>query len=226
MTGFWTRVEQTDLFIRADRDLSDEAYPLIIEGRKIILDWSRENPEFLTSLSPLPLKTLAWSPVRDMLHAGQLVEVGPMAAVAGAMAEFVGRGLLKHSPGGVVVENGGDIFLAARIPVRIGLFAGKSVLSMKLGLKVDPEDMPLGICTSAGTVGHSYSLGRADAATVAADNAALADAAATGLGNRIRTVKDIEPALKWVHSIEGVRGAVAILGDKFGMIGDLDLVSL
>ena len=123
--------------------MSDEAYPLIIEGRKIILDWSRENPEFLTSLSPLPLKTLLESG-QDMLHAGQLVEVGPMAAVAGAMAEFVGRGLLKHSPGGVVVENGGDIFLAARIPVRIGLFAGKSVLSMKLGLKVDPEDMPLG----------------------------------------------------------------------------------
>jgi ApbE superfamily uncharacterized protein (UPF0280 family) len=226
LTGFNVRVAQTDLYIHAEKDLSEEALKLIHTGRSRIEQHAESDPEFLTSLKPRPDSPLAPSPVKEMLQSGWAANVGPMAAVAGAMAEFVGRGLMPLSPGGIVVENGGDIFLAAASDITVGLFAGESPLSMNLGLLVSKEKTPVGICTSSGTVGHSLSLGRADAATVVAVTSALADAAATALGNRIRRPDEIEPSLNWAMSIPGVTGAVAILGERIGFQGDLELVSI
>ena len=226
LDSFSLRVEQTDLFIRAQTDLTTPALDLVLEGRRRIEDWAAHRPEFFTSLKPLSYASPAPSPVREMLEAGRLSGVGPMAAVAGALAEYVGQGLIPRSPHGVVVENGGDIFMFSRKPMVVGLFAGRSKLSMRLGLALAPDQTPLGICTSSGTVGHSLSLGRADAATVTADTASLADAAATALGNRIHQASDLEPALEWVLTIPGVRGALAFCQDNFGFLGDLELVSL
>jgi len=226
LTGFSVKVKQTDLYIRAERDLAAQAYDLVVLGRDRIESWADQDPDFLTSLSPLPHNPLAPSPVREMLAAGRRAGVGPMAAVAGALAEFVGRGLKPLSPQGVIVENGGDIFLDAAVEAKIGLFAGESPLSLRLALVIGPDRMPAGVGTSSGAIGHSLSLGRADAATVLADSAALADAAATGLGNRVSEAKDIEPALEWVLSLTGVRGAVVIVGDKIGLRGDLKVVPI
>ncbi|MFH1092039.1 MAG: UPF0280 family protein [Pseudomonadota bacterium] len=225
-TNFEVKVEQTDLFLRADRDLTAEARELVWEGRRRIEAFAARRPDFLTSLKPLEDVGPAPPPVREMLEAARKAGVGPMAAVAGALAEYVGRGLLSQSPGGVVVENGGDIFLAAKKETVVGLFAGDSPLSLRLGLAVQPESGPLGVCTSSGTVGHSLSFGRADAATVVARQAALADAAATGLGNRVLRPQDIEPSLHWALEIPGVIGAVVILKDKVGFLGNLTLVSI
>lgn len=226
LIGFSVRVAQTDLYIQAEKNLTSEALELITIGRNRIEQHAASDPEFLTSLKPRPDSAAASSPVREMLQSGWAANVGPMAAVAGAMAEFVGRGLLPLSPGGAVVENGGDIFLATKSDVTVGLFAGESPLSMRLGIIVPPEKTPLGICTSSGTVGHSLSLGRADAATVVALTSALADAAATALGNRIRNADDIEPSLNWALSIPGVFGAVAIVGESIGFQGDLALAPI
>ena len=226
LVGFRVVIEQTDLYIRAARDLTGRAFELAAEGRGRIEDWAARDPEFLTSLEPRPPSSLAPLPVREMLSAGISAGVGPMAAVAGALAEYVGRGLKSLSPQGVIVENGGDVFLDVEEGVTVGLFAGISALSLKLGLSLAPDQTPAGLCTSSGTVGHSLSLGRADAATVLAETGALADAAATALGNRIRTAGDIEPALAWVLGIAGVRGAAVVLGDRIGLLGDLNLVSI
>ncbi|MBW2061560.1 MAG: UPF0280 family protein [Deltaproteobacteria bacterium] len=226
LTGFDVRLEQTDLFIRAERDLSAEALDLVIQGRSRILNWAENHGDFLTRLEPLPKEPLAPPPVREMLSAGSIAQVGPMAAVAGSLAEFVGRGLLPLSPDGVIVENGGDIFLATASEIVVGLFAGASSLSLRLGLVLVPDQTPVGICTSSRTVGHSFSLGRADAATVMADSAALADAAATALGNRVEQETDIKPALNWVLALKGVRGAAIVLGKNIGLLGDLNLVQI
>jgi hypothetical protein len=223
---FSLRVEQSDLFMRAQTDLTSPALELVIEGRRRIEDWAATRPEFLTSLKPLAYASPAPSPVREMLEAGRRAGVGPMAAVAGALADYVGQGLMPMSPQGVVVENGGDIFLFSPKPMVVGLFAGRSKLSMQLGLSLAPDRTPWGVCTSSGTLGHSLSLGRADAATVVADTAALADAAATALGNRIHQAADLENALEWVMAIPGIRGALAFIEDNFGFLGDLELVSL
>ncbi|MBW1708285.1 MAG: UPF0280 family protein [Deltaproteobacteria bacterium] len=226
LDSFRVQVEQTDLFIRAERDLSIEALELVILGRKRITDWAENHPFFLTSLKPLPEDPLAPSPVKEMQHAGRIAGVGPMAAVAGGLAEFVGLGLLRLSPKGVIVENGGDIFISAASEIVVGLFAGDASVSLSLGLVVSPDENPSGICTSSSTVGHSLSLGKTDAATVKADSAALADAVATALGNRVKRIQDIEPALNWAVSLAGVHGAAVVLGDKIGLLGDLNLVQI
>ena len=116
--------------------------------------------------------------MKQMIEAGQKAGVGPMAAVAGAIAECVGRELLAFSPE-IIIENGGDIYLKCLKKRVVGIFAGKSPLTGKIGLEIDAKDTPLGVCTSSGTVSHSLSFGKADAAVAIAPSATLADAAAT-----------------------------------------------
>ena len=161
--------------------------------------------------------------VLRMIRAGKKAGTGPMAAVAGAVAEYVGQGLLKWSPE-VIVENGGDIFLKIAEPVVVGLFAASSPFSGNIGIKVEPTPVSLGICTSSATVGPSVSFGRADAATIVSKDVALADAAASGLGNRVRRPADLKPAVEWAMGIAGVEGALVVLGDKIAALGDIELV--
>ena len=163
--------------------------------------------------------------VGEMIRAGRAAGVGPMAAVAGAVAEFVGRGLLRYS-NHVVVENGGDIFYQLDGRITAGIFAGSSPLSMKVGIAIDGCGGPVSLCTSSGTVGHSKSFGNADAVCVVAESCALADAAATSIANRILSKKDIAAAIEFGRGIEGVRGIVGIKDDGIGAWGDIEVVPL
>ena len=126
----------------------------------------------------------------------------------------------------MIVENGGDIFLVTARPRVAGIFAGASPLTGHLGLQLTRVNEPLGLCTSSGTVGPSLSFGRADAAIILASSAALADAAATALGNRIQTADDIERGLAFVRHVPGVLGAVAIVGESLGAWGEVELVPI
>ncbi len=215
-------LKETDLQIGAHRDLAVEAMGLVVELRRQLEEYIRAVPEFRTSLKPL--EAAAWAPpiVRRLCEAGKLAGVGPMAAVAGAVAEFVGVELLRHSPE-VIVENGGDIYIKTDRPRRVGIHAGGSPFSGKVALLVRPEETPLGVCTSAGTVGPSLSFGRTDATVVVARDTALADAAATAVGNRVKTPDDIKAGLRLASRIEGVSGAVVIIGDQMGAWGQVDL---
>jgi ApbE superfamily uncharacterized protein (UPF0280 family) len=137
----------------------------------------------------------------------------------------VGRGLQEHSKD-VIVENGGDIFIRAGFPLVAAIFAGKSPLGSQLGVRIDSPERPVAVCTSSGTLGHSLSLGRADAAVVISESAALADAAATAIGNKVSDKHDIEPAIEFGKKIEGVEGIVVILDNEIGFWGNVDLVTL
>ena len=143
-----------------------------------------------------------------------------MAAVAGAMAETIGQFLGRHSKE-VIVENGGDIFLTLKGIVTIGLYAGQSPLSMRIGLQLDPGREPLAVCTSSGTIGHSLSHGHADAVCIVARQCALADAAATAVANRVSSVDAIPEAIRFARTIEGVEGVVVVCGEQMGLWGDL-----
>ncbi len=217
--------QETDLYIRAERDLSREALEAIRNARGAIEGYIREHPDFGTSLVPLRFDPEAPRIVRDMLLAAQGLSVGPMAAVAGAIAESVGAALQEFS-GNVVVENGGDLYLATQGETTVGVFAGESPVSMRFGLRIPPEEMPCGLCTSSGRVGPSLSFGKADAVTVWASSTALADAAATALANRVAAPEDIEPALEVAKSTEGLKGALVVFEDKIGVWGPLELVGL
>jgi ApbE superfamily uncharacterized protein (UPF0280 family) len=148
-----------------------------------------------------------------------------MATVAGVVAEAVGQGLQAHSDQ-VIIENGGDIYLQARRPVTIAVMAGRSPLSMRIGVRVTPEMMPCGLCTSSGSVGHSLSLGSADAVCVLSASCPLADAAATWIGNHIKGEANLEQAVGLARKIVGVDGVIAIRGKKIALWGAITLVGL
>lgn len=225
LVAFTARVRETDLWIMAEQDLSDRAVESIMNHRRGLERYLAKNPAAGASLEPLPMDPLAPALVKSMLAAGRAAGTGPMAAVAGAIAEAVARDLLKIS-GQVMVENGGDLYLDAAGDLTVGLFAGDSPLSGRLGLKVAAEAMPLAIGTSSASVGHSLSLGRADAATVVADDAALADACATALGNRVRVQRDMAGALEWAQGVPGVKGALVVLAKHLAAWGEITLVDL
>ena len=178
LVSFTAVVKETDLYIRAQKNLSRKALKAILKYRASLEDYIKRYPLFLTSLKPLPVADDAPKIVKEMARAAEKVGIGPMAAVAGAIAEFVGRDLLPFSSE-MIVENGGDIFLNSTKRRVVGVYAGESSFSGRIALEIEPEETPLGICTSSGTVGHSLSYGKADAVMVLSPSATLADAAAT-----------------------------------------------
>jgi len=211
-------VRETDLFISAERDLSEYARRSVLRFRSHIEEYARVHEGFLESFSPLPEDKLAPPIVREMLKSSKSAGVGPMAAVAGAIAQFVAEDLAGKSPQ-VLVENGGDIYANIKDDLRVGLFAAESPLSNKLVLKIESSNMPIGICTSSATVGHSVSLGKADAVCVISKSAALADAAASAIGNAVKKPSDIRKAIELGSRIEGVLGIVVIIGKDMGAFG-------
>ena len=219
------KVAETDLHILTSEPVGDLALLAVTEVRAEIEAYIRQQPHFLSSLTPLPADSRAPEPVQAMLEAGLQAGVGPMAAVAGIVAEQVGRRLLAHGLKEVIVENGGDIFAARTRPCLIAVQAGSSQFSGKLGIRLQPEQMPCGICCSSGTVGHSLSFGVADAAVVLASSTALADAAATRLGNEVRSrgQKNVNKAVEVAKSIVGLAGALVIAGDYLGAWGAIEL---
>ncbi|MCG8618083.1 MAG: UPF0280 family protein [Desulfobacterales bacterium] len=225
LISFTATVKETNLNIQADLDLSDAAVRAILRHRQYIETHIKHHPEFAESLAPLPAVTPAPGIITEMIEAAQIAGVGPMAAVAGAVAEFTGRDLLDLS-NEVLVENGGDIFVKSDADMTFGIYAGDSPLSMKTGIKVARRPAPFAVCTSSGTLGHSKSFGRADAACVLAASCALADAAATALGNRVKTPDDIQAAIDAGREMKGVEGIVIIAGKQIGLWGDIQLVKL
>jgi len=207
--------KQSDLFVLAERDLSDEVLRTLIEVRRPLETYILKNPFFLKSFVPLPDDLEAPELVRKMLYAGRMAGVGPMASVAGAIAEAVGKRLLERGlTKEVVVENGGDIFLSLKKEGRVSLFAGDSPFSGKVALVIPPELQPCGVCTSSGKIGHSLSFGKADAITVIHKDTAVADALATAFGNMLKAEEDFKKIIARAERIEGLLGVFAILKDK------------
>jgi ApbE superfamily uncharacterized protein (UPF0280 family) len=225
LVKFEVIVKETDLLVRAERDLSQDTRESILKYRHQLETYIAIDPEFQKSLFPVTEDPFAPEIVQEMILASQLAHVGPMAAVAGAMAEWVSKDLLKLSRE-VIVENGGDIYLATSKERTIGIYAGNSPLSLKIGIVIKPEETPLGICTSSGTVGPSLSLGKANAVCILAKSSALADAAATAVGNIVKEKKDIESGLERGREIMGVLGTLIIVGEKMGVWGNIKLTQL
>ncbi len=223
LIAFHVTLGESDLFIWAEADLTGLAGSCLERHRRELEDFIGRNPRFAATYAPYPVNEDVPEVVRMMAHAAELVGVGPMAAVAGTIAELVGLDLLPSSQE-IIVENGGDIFIHSSRERLVGIFAGESPLSGKITLKVPPTPGEgLGVCTSSATVGPSDSIGAADCALVVASTAALADAAATGLGNRAKSPSHIEEALAWTSGIEGVLGCLVIIGEHLGVRGSLYL---
>jgi len=225
LTVFRVAEKETDLLISGDKDLTTETKIAIRRYRRDIENYISRYPLFRTTLEPLDVYDDAPDIVKEMAEAAKKADVGPMAAIAGTIAEFVGRELLTFSEN-IIVENGGDIFIKTSQSRTLGVYAGNSPFTGKLGLAIKPEQTPLGICTSSGTVGHSLSFGKADAAIIFSPSTALADAVATATANRVSKPDDIEKGIEFAQSIDAVKGIVIILGSACGAWGEVELVSL
>ena len=225
LVSFSVVIRESDLYIRARRNLRRKALKALLKCRSTLEGYMERHPHFLTAMEPLSVEETAPQLVAEMSRAAEKAGVGPMAAVAGAIAESVGQALLPFSPE-IIVENGGDIFLSILRRRLIGVYAGESSFSGRLALEINPEDTPLGVCTSSGTVGHSFSKGKAGAAVVLSTSTALADATATAVGNLVQEAADIPRATEFASHIEGIKGVVIIIGDALGVWGEVKLVRL
>jgi len=226
LVKFQITEQESDLLIMAEKNLFDKTLATLLSLRAEIKNFAKDKPDFLTSYKPLWL----WpffipTVIRNMAWAGRRAGVGPMASVAGALAELLGKELLQHSKE-VIIENGRDIFIKTNFKRKIGIFANTSTFSNRLVLEINPEDTPCGVCTSSGTVGHFFSYGKADAVVVIAKSAALADAAATAIANQVKSIETIQNGLRIAKKIRGLSGVLIIKDDQLGVMGKIRLVSI
>ena len=193
----------------------------IIATRGTIEAYIDRQPSFRAALEPLAIEAQAPTVIRLMAAAAARANVGPMAAVAGAIAQNTVEALVAAGAAYVIMDNGGDIVLFIDRPVTIGIFTGPAAIR-DIALRFLPRPDIFSVCTSSGTVGHSLSFGRADAATVIAGDGYLADAMATALGNRVKksTAKEIEAAIQQ-SLIAGVEGLLVVANDRLGLGGEL-----
>jgi ApbE superfamily uncharacterized protein (UPF0280 family) len=200
-------------------DKFDEVVAEIVHQRRILEDYIGRHPVFGRSFAPIDLNDNAPTIVQRMARAANLVDVGPMAAVAGAMAQCAVEAGLKAGAREVIVDNGGDIYLAAAEPIIIGLNSGRADLADRLAFSLEPDDTPLAICSSSGRMGNSMSLGQCDLATVVSKDAALADAAATRTANLVKTAEEVDAALERIVGIEGIEGVMIVKDARVGLAG-------
>lgn len=214
-------VEESNILLTTDMENVDLTN-FIIKERYGLKSYIQLHPEFLSSLEPLKVEN-APPLVEEMARASKLADVGPMAAVAGTISQFCLNYILDQGSRYSIVDNGGDVALKTNRDVTVGLFAGESSLSGRLGFKVKHQITPLGICTSSGTVGHSISFGRSDSVTVFASKASVADAMATSMGNYAIGKDDGDAVQNCLSRAEELRdhfrGVVVIVGESAGTIG-------
>jgi len=224
-TSFIVTCLETDLWVGINpssfkTEIPDFALKKTRELRSVLDNYISSHPLFLTSLIPLPRDLLAHPVIQNMIDATNISDTGPMSAVAGAFAQYIGEAILKKfSVKEIIVENGGDIYLSIQDDLEVGVFAGNSPLSNQLAVTIPGIYSPLGLCTSSGTVGHSLSFGKADAAMIACSNTALADAFATRFGNEVKMPADIPAAIKLSESFPEILSILLIAGDQLGVRG-------
>ncbi len=220
-------IGESNISVYSEREEKEQALVFLKKCRDEISAFAQQAPDFLTSLTPIekPCSRRAAPLVWDMLEAGKLADTGPMAAVAGVIAEHLAT-FLARKQRNVIVENGGDIFLYSERSRVCAIYAGSSPFSMKIGIKIAADQMPCALCTSSGTVGPSLSFGKADATVVLAPGGAAADALTTSLSNMIKEPGDLKPSVEAIASRRDTMGAVAVMGDKLAVQGAVTLVEL
>jgi hypothetical protein len=213
--------KESKIFLKIDGEkFFLAAHESLLRNRAELEEYIAGNQFFRSTLEPLEIEENAPRVVKLMADAAYKTGVGPMAAVAGALADLMLEDVVKQGCGYAIIENGGDIAMKVDRPAKVVVYAGSSPFSSKIGFDVMPKDTPLGVCTSSGTVGHAISFGNADAAVAFADSAALADAAATALGNSVKSEADVKKAAELAKSLS-IRGAVIIKGKSIAAWGKI-----
>ncbi len=239
---FNERINIGETELNASSDLKLDKLPdFIFNLRSELKKYIRKNPDFLMSFEPVMVGDVSRivSPeefhrdeddnipliVSLMARAGRRAEVGPMAAVAGTISQLSMGFMIQNGAKFIIIDNGGDICLKINKNVVVGLYSGESSLSGNLGFKIKPQQTPMGICTSSGTVGHSISFGRADSVTVFANESSIADALATSIANEAKGITDHDAVQRSLEHAEdfkkSMRGVMIIVGESAGTLGKI-----
>ncbi len=190
--------------------------------RSILKNHIIANPEFLTSLKPIKINSSDDEIIRRMKEASSLLNVGPMASVAGAVSNELGSIYADRNPD-LIIENGGDLYVKTSCKRHILIHAGNHTLSDKIALEIGPEMGPVGICTSSGKLGHSLSFGNADAVVAVSPDPLVADATATAIGNLVSSAEDIQKGIDAAKNIGNLTGILILCDDSVGIWGDLKI---
>ena len=222
---FCVKFLESDLWIGVDSgsyraSLEADTYAMLVDLRRQMDAYLLMDPQYKTALTPYNAGLEAPNILKEMSRVSHKTGIGPMSAVAGAVAKKVAEFLGTQE---VIVENGGDIYAQAASDMDISVFSGQSPLSEKIGLHIPAAEFPLGICTSSGTVGPSLSLGRADAVMIVCKDVLLADSYATAMANRIKTVNDLQSVIDRISDIPEILGAIAVKDDRMAISGRFEL---
>jgi len=213
--------ETRGIIISDSRSAIATAVASLKQNREKLEKYVHGHPKFLYSLQPVQVDD-GPPVVRLMGEAAETADVGPMAAVAGVLADLAVRDMVLKGAHVAVVENGGEASAASDRPIDIALSAGDHPLSRKMGFRL--KNFPVGVATSSGVFSHALSFGDAEAVTIFAKNAGLADAAATAVGNIVKG-NDPQEAIKHgiykALSIEGVSGVFILYRGTVGKAGQV-----
>jgi len=227
--SFVVKYKETDVWIGVDKkSFHSEMSGFTMKNIRTLRDamdiYLHQDPSYALSLTPCDAQSFAPAMAKRMSEISHKVGVGPMATVAGAFATHIAQALKdRFAIEEIIVENGGDIYADIKNDMDVCIFAGDSPLSEKIGLHIEATASPLGICTSSGTVGPSFSFGKADAVMIVCKDALLADGYATAIANRIQSTDDISPVLNLIASHKDILSALLVKDDKMGIIGQFDL---
>ncbi len=228
--SFAVTFKETDLWIGVDpkhycTGMKNYTQDLLKGLRASLEGYIRREPDFFYSLTPYKVSKRAPNIVTTMARAASKAKVGPMAAVAGVFSQWIGQSLERaYGLREIIVENGGDIYINTRKSATFSVYAGKCGLPDQIMFEVPSYLFPVGVCTSSGTLGHSFSFGIADAVTVICKDVGLADAYATYFCNAVQPGKDIMDVLELSSQYEDVIAIVIISEGKFGIRGDVRIL--
>jgi hypothetical protein len=226
---FCVKFLESDLWIGVDSgsysaSMEADTYSMLVDLRRQMDAYLIMDPAYKSALTPYDAGLEAPDILKEMSCVSHKTGIGPMSAVAGAVALRVAEFIkAKFGVKEVIVENGGDIYAEATTDMDISVFAGQSPLSEKVGLHIPATAFPLGICTSSGTVGPSLSLGRADAMMIICKDVLLADSYATAFANRIQSVNDLQPVIERIQNTPEILGALAVKDDRLAVCGQYEL---
>ena len=227
--SFRSAFRETDLWTAVDtgkysKDIEQFTLDRIKHYRNILEMHIAGFPEFRDSLVPVTNTDGVHPFISSMRDAARAAGTGPMSTVAGTIAEYICNDLLaEFRLQEVIIENGGDIFMKLTSPATISVYAGTSPLSEKISLVIKPEDSPLSVCCSSGTVGHSLSFGVADACMIACRSGALADAYATAFCNEVKSINMVQRVTEMALTKRDILSVVIIKDDKVGIGGKIEI---
>ena len=221
-------IKESDCFVKAESNSAIKtAIASIRRHRRVLERFIEKYPTFMTTYKPIKFPPDVSLPeiIQIMQFGSELSNVGPMASVAGALADLATRDMVKDGSKVAILENGGEISIYSNKKVNIGILAGNTPLSGKIGFQIKPGECPLGVGTSSATMGHvkNYT-GQADAAVIVAEDANLADAFATRITNEVKgndMEKSVQRALEVAETLEKLRSALIVRGKFVGTVGKL-----